>query len=400
MIAVTLEGVISLRFMRWSSLFIALVTLPLRVVAAQSAIRHPTPENLRLETTVPSVSQKDTVSGLDRLDRVARDLRRAARVDSIGRLDGSPDDAIGMIMDIDVDSSSRVFILDRAFQMVRVFDADGSPSFTVGRSGSGPLEFRSVVALWLEGSSLFTVDAVLGLKRIEFDKQGVPRLGSVVRLDGGVNAACGRGEQVVTLAPSVDAKAKTRPDGSEPYIRIHDTEGRTRHTFGSSYRSQVWLVRQVMSEGVVECASGGRIVEALSRLPFVRAYDRAGALKWSAKLSDYVVGTSLERGDSRGGRRIGVDPNDPRGSFTLRIRELTSGLVVVQVGLVTRESLLDRSLWSVIDTYLFDVETGRGVYVGSDLPLLGRLRGSRVYGFENDPFPRVVILRIQGAQQS
>lgn len=34
------------------------------------------------------------------------------------------------------------------------------------------------------------------------------------------------------------------------------------------------------------------------------------------------------------------------------VRELIPGLAVVQVGLMTRESLMDRSLWSTIETYL------------------------------------------------
>jgi hypothetical protein len=54
----------------------------------------------------------------------------------------------------------------------------------------------------------------------------------------------------------------------------------------------------------------------------------------------------------------------------------------------------NRVLWERLDTYLADVNTGKAMFVSARLPMLDEIRGSSVHGFDKDPYPRVIRLRI------
>ncbi|MCC6317126.1 MAG: hypothetical protein IT361_05480 [Gemmatimonadaceae bacterium] len=322
-----------------------------------------------------------------RLDAFARLLRAAKRVDSVGRLTGPVDEAIGMIMDVAVDSVGRTFVLDRAFSRIRIFDRSGKPSGFVGQSGAGPLDFRSPMEIWVNAGEVVVADLALGLKRIRFDSRGQPQLHRVIPPDGW--AMCQSRGQVISMGTGVRGGDTS---AAERLVRVRDSTGRVIRQFGAGYQARQALVRSVMNEGVVACTGGGDVVIALSRLPFVRGFRPDGSEAWVTRLSDFRVGVSRERVNERGQLAIGVDPDNPDGSFTMRARELSAGIVCVQVGLMTLRALTAKTLWERIDTYLIDAASGRSVFVASDLPTIGSVLGRRIYAFQNEPFPMVVIL--------
>ena len=362
---------------------------------AQLIATHPTPDNLRVGGVVQTVARKDTVTRHAELDRMARRLRRAERVGSVGEADGDDAVVIGNIMDVAVDPRGRVLVADAANQSIRVFAADGRPQFSVGQQGSGPLDFRLPVAIWAEASGeVVVVDAMLGAKYLSLADRRSARVNRIVKLDGAPTGACGARGMLFAYSPSLD-KAPGVAGGIERVIRMHDAQGKTVRTFGDSYRDSSALVRGMMSEGTVGCLPGGSVVAALSKLPYVHGFDASGTRRWSLRFTDFTIGRELQQLDRERRNSIGLDPKNPTASYTRRITPLGPQFAAVQIGLITPRSLRDRSIWSRIDTYVVDTQSGRAAFVSSTLPLLSQLRGEQLVGFENDPFPRVILMRLE-----
>ena len=357
---------------------------------AQRIAFHPTEENLRATGPVTMVSRSDTTAGIVALDRMALRLRRAVRSDSIGELDGDINTALGTIMDVAIDARGRIFVLDMAFQTIRVFGPDRKFLFNIGQKGSGPLDFQFAVALWPErADGIVVVDAVLGAKYLRVGDKGVTRLSRVVMPQGNPTGACGAVGVLHTYAP-----VKVGSSAEYAAISQYNRDGMFVRAFGDTYRAATPLVRDIMSEGIIGCMPDGTVTSSLSKLPFVRGYSSVGALKWTVRFKDFIIGKESEETDKDKRHSIGVDPNNPTRSYIRRITPLDSRFAAVQVALMTPKSLRDRSLWAQVDTYVVDVQSGRAAYASSRLPLLTAQSGERLVGFEGDPFPRVVFLQL------
>jgi len=65
----------------------------------------------------------------------------------------------GTITDFDVDTQGRIYVFDGQAKELRMFDADGTHSRTVGREGAGPGEFKGVIGMaWGADGNLWIVD--------------------------------------------------------------------------------------------------------------------------------------------------------------------------------------------------------------------------------------------------
>jgi len=356
----------------------------------QAALVHPDEKNLTRRKPTTTLSRADSVSTNPELNFLARRLRQAIRVDSIGDVDGDEASVLGTIMEVVVDSSGRVGVLDMAFQQLRIFSAAGRPAFIVGQKGSGPMDFRFAVAAWVQSAGDFVVvDAVLGAKQLSLRDRQSARLVRVTPLGADATGACGVGGSLVAYAPTTDP-ALTLTNTLHRY----DSTGRLVRSFGDGYRADSRLVTQMMSEGTVGCAPDGTVVAALSKLPFAQAFSEQGALRWTTRFSSFTIGRELEEVDDRKRRSIGIDPASPAHSYIRRIASIDRRFTAVQITLATLKSLRARESWARLDTYLLDNATGVGVFVSDRLPMLSGRSGDRVVGFENDPFPRVIFLRL------
>jgi hypothetical protein len=299
-----------------------------------------------------------------------------------------------MIADVAVDSRGRVFIVDLAFEKVRVFSPTGSPLFEIGRSGDGPLEFRSPMAIMLrDPDSVIVVDAAHGIKIFRSDASGRTSLLTHRGVNASTRDACAVGSEIAVLVSSAN-----REDPSSDFdhmIRVVPPSGTTR-SFGAGYRSSSQLVRYVLGEGAIGCIHNV-IVAGLSALPFVRAFRPDGHEQWVAQLDDFQIPRYLERINSRGQPAFGLDPEVPPSNAIRKVSALGARHVLVQTVLVTRQALQDRSMYSDVDTYLFDAANGQGVYVGKALPLVDAVASDVLYATSLSPFPRVVKFRLPPA---
>ncbi|MBL8997799.1 MAG: hypothetical protein JNL44_10835 [Gemmatimonadetes bacterium] len=362
--------------------------------SAQARVVHPTDEYLSSIRATSVISKDIAAAKGSSADAMAARLRRARRIDSIGTLDGPLETVFGTIADVAVAPSGAIYILDIANQLVRGFSPTGVPVIQLGRLGSGPPDLRTPLSIWTEGDSTVVVaDGVLGIKYFS----AKPRSSTptrVLRLGAPPIAACATGDHVVSVGTSGEPIGGSVKVGVEPLGSVTARSGELVRRFGESYPSENAMVRRSMSESVVACTPEGTIVTSLSKLPFVTGYRADGSPSWVARLKDFVVGRHVEEANSRGQRSIGIDDRDPRNSFVRRITPVGGSMVVVQVGLMTPESIRDRSIWSRIDSYVVDVRDGQGAFVSSTLPLLAAMRGERLVAFENDPYPRVVLIQV------
>ena len=78
----------------------------------------------------------------------------------IGTLDGEGPDQFGQIAALTTDPAGRIYVLDYMGQDIRVFEADGSYSHTIGGKGEGPGELTDAAGLnWGPEANLWVWDA-------------------------------------------------------------------------------------------------------------------------------------------------------------------------------------------------------------------------------------------------
>lgn len=369
-----------------------LAPLPVGVLHGQARILHPSRESLRRSDIAKEVSRSDLKAQSASLNRVASRLRTAKVSARIGTLDGPPETVLGLLSDVAVSSDGNVFALDLANQFVRVFDTSGAALGQIGRSGSGPHEFRTPLFLDIPSQgSMRVVDAVLGVKTFQVRNGRAEGNPSIVPLKVAPLGGCLSGESLFALAPTSGAGKRTTGDTEPVAVKIDLRAGEERW-FGDSYPSSTPLVRRIMSEGTIACLRSGRSVLALSKLPFVTVFDEAGQPQGTVRLSDFEIGYSAERVNSRGQAAIGLDPGTQRFSYVQRIVPLDASVVAVQVAQYVVERRPGAFPEASIDTYLLDTSTMDAVYVSNGLPYLVNADGGEVWGFINSPYPQVLKL--------
>lgn len=358
-------------------------------LAAQNEIRHPDADNLRDPPGTRYLSRADTLSPSTTLMALARRMRDLTTA-PFGEAE------FGRIADVVV-RDGKVAVADQGFHQVAVLDSTGANPIVIGQYGSGPLDFRSLVAVELRSSSeLLTYDAVLGLKTIGIANQAAPRLHRIVPPRVSALSACLHTRLPILLAPSALMPGAAQVDGAtEPLLMAVDSSGTPVRRFGESYKSVNPLVRRMMSEAVIGCSSREDVVLGYVSLPYVRVYGADGRLKHTLRLRDFVQAVSLERRDSQGRNSIGIDPNTREFSQVRRVVEVAAEILAVQV--LTLRAAARRGIVPVrTDTYLVSATSGEAVYVGDHLPLLAASDGFPTVGYVDDPEPALLRLVPRG----
>lgn len=346
---------------------------------------HPTADNLAVDARAVSRVR----AGAKRSGTLQRFLARFSGLRTVRQLgveDGDESEVIGAVESAALDGRGRVLVLDRAFQNVRVFDGERAQAMVIGRKGSGPLDLRAAFSIWPVGRSGFAVaDGVLGVKYISAPARDSVRLERIVPVRADITAGCGIGQAAaVYRTPSEDV----------PVVAILGESGTVLRAFGSPYKSDVPLVRTIMSEGVMGCSADGRIAYALNFLPFVHIYQESGAKLWSFRFSDFRQGFQEERQRSDGRRSIGLAENTKEFSSIARVTGAGDGLFLVQVAHHSVASRRLRNEFARLDTYVIDANSGEAELLSEKLPLVAQVSGRTIVTFSNDPFPRVTLMQI------
>lgn len=354
------------------------------LVHAQSEVRHPDAENLRDRAGTRYLARADSVTAAPELMALVRRLR-SLRSQPVGTAE------YGRIVDVSV-RHGVVAVVDQGFYEVTLIDTASWTPTVIGQQGSGPLDFRTLIAVDVQARDRLQVfDMVLGLKTLAFGGMTAPRAVSVVPPRVAVWAACLRQRTPVVIAPS--AMMPGSPDAAgevEPLLAVLDSVGSPSSRFGDSYRSPNPLTRRMMSAAVMGCSTRGDVAIGFVSLPFVRVFAADGQLRHNIRLRDYTQGWSVERRDANGRLSIGLAAGTREASQSRRIVEVAPDIFAVQVATlrVERGSIATARL----DTYLVSAQSGEGVFVGDHLPYLAASDGVPSFGFRDEPEPVLVRL--------
>jgi hypothetical protein len=342
---------------------------------------HPTRENLPdRRSLAASVRMRDGAGGDAGLGRLARSLRDARPLWTLGTMDGDEATVFGHVEDIVAGEDGRLFVLDSRFNNIRVYDAAARPLAVFGRPGRGPEEFMAPEALKRDsGGRLVVADRHNRIKIFEPND-------ATFRSSGSISVPFVP-EDFCLLDDRIFVQGVRRDGG---VIHSFTEAGDSVLSFGPAYRTGNWLVRNQLSDGPIACSpEGGTVVMMFKYLPVVYGYSADGRLKWVTELADFHPITITEDVDGQGRPEVGFEPRPDGHDIAESLLAVPGGAVLVQTARHTPESLRQRRDFAELRTYLLSASTGQGIYVGSGLPRIRAVAAGRAYAAVNDPFPQV-----------
>jgi hypothetical protein len=355
-------------------------------VVADAQILHPTKENMNVAAN-HVLRYGDALPVGHRLTAAAQRIRSAVIERKVGTEDGDAVEVLGNVAAAVEDSEGRVIVLDRSFQNLRIIDRNPAKSFVLGRKGSGPLDFRSPMSMWLTKDGTVSVaDAVVGVKRIAVETLQSARLISTLKVSGDITSACQSESGVATFRVS---RTET------PLVEVRAANGQLRAAFGQPYEASSSLTRVIMSEGTIGCSNDQSYLLSLSSMPFIHGYDSRGKKLWTSRLQEFAIGMQEETADKSGRHSIGLLAGTKSFSNVLALIPFEESLMIVQVAQHTDKSLRARRDFESLDTYVVDARDGQGLHVSSKLPRITSARRGGFVATVNDPYPQVMLFRTE-----
>lgn len=356
-----------------------------------SEVTHPTRENLPSRRAflvrADSVPTGMTPGALSEWRRARAALLHARTVASIGRLGtdaGSDDDpqVFGRIADVEIADDGRVYVLDRQFREVRIFDFSGQFVDAFGQAGAGPNEFRDPTGLeLLDNDRVAVADRGAELK-IFAPSDGQYEHETTVTLGFVPEGLCSNRHRVF-LAAGHDASGTILHEASV-------SSDRPFRSFGRGYQSDNWLVRNQLSDGRIACLGDPlRIVFAFEMLPVARAYlaDEPGP-SWEVGVEGYAQMEITEQLSS-GGPAVRFSSVGTRDGL-VAVRAVTPRHVLLQYYRGNPEEASDGPAEIETRSYLVDAETGRGALIDA-LPLIAAAHAERQVAIWELPYPRMEL---------
>lgn len=353
-------------------------TILLLLLATPAAAQrvHPTPENLSHPTTAV-IRRADTLSGDAATDALARRLRALRPVHRIGGEDATGGADFGRIADVTVDRVGRIIVLDEQDKSVSRWTTEGRAAGRFGRSGGGPLEFHSPTGLLVQDDGTVVVlDRALGLRRFAWDSAA--RYLDAWQAGRTYEDACASGNEIVAL----------RWHDDRTVAQVIGPRGERVRGFGLEYRSDVELTNRLLSGGRLGCLHRGKVATTNIILPYVWIWDREGRSVAVTGLGEFSpMGVTEEEN----GLTYRLPPEGYEA--VRRIVSVGADHFLVQLFFQTLESSRERAEYQELRSYLISSVTGRGVYLGTALPVIASAPWPHLIGWRNDPVPEVVILR-------
>ena len=311
----------------------------------------------------------------------------------IGVLDGDRNRIFGQIEDVDVDSDGNIVVLDRRSYAVSWFASDGRFLGVVGREGSGPEEFGGSGP---EGMAVGPNNLVYVLDAPErrvlvFALSGngpvAVRTLSVVPVFAGDICIRGRGSdaQIVLLGQVPHATA------TSPLVHVFSLDGARVSSFGPAVQelldatlpAAMWrTLEHINNRGHLSCASS-RVAITSERLGIVRAYSALGDIDRQVRLDNFAPVKWTIEGR---GVRMGMDPDLGRANTISAVAALSDETVLLTLHEASSTDWLGR-----LSLIVANLENGEHSASHPEGLIATKVVGGRLYGYVNDPFPRVVV---------
>lgn len=309
------------------------------------------------------VTRKDTAEETSPL-RFETTFDEAHLVGTIGTLDGPPATLIGELVGVLIDNRDRIYFLDAAYKEIRAFTHEGRFLSAAGRSGSGPGEFRDPRALGFApgGEELLVGDLGRQFHRFRFEDEALRHVETKRVEEFTPTAMCPLGDRLLLHGPVYQ---------DDEAFHFLAAEGTIERSFGAVYRSPHAMINYLLSEGRLACSATGDIFAFAPRsvLGEARGYGADGVLRWITEIEPF---RPVDLADDGRGYRVTLPPEGFH-----RVESLTlvpPDRVLLQVGLAVpvweEDGSSMRPEVAELHSYLLDIHTGAGAYLGDRLPMV------------------------------
>lgn len=357
---------------------------------------HPDPRYLDRPAGVPVLTlSRDAASAKATAIELRRRFKGARPMATLGQASGSPEAVFGKVLGAAFDSRGRLFVLDGAFDEVRVFEPDGRYVTTVGGQGEGPGELSRPAGMTVRDDRLLVGEQSFEIEIYGIGDDAVRYRRTVRTKSVPIHDLCATDAGFIVQGERFDPSL-TEP--GLPLVHVLDEEGAVRRSFGALYDSPSPLVNHRFADDWMRCVPGqDRVVLApKAGLGEVRSYSFAGELRWIAEIEGFLSPRILGYGE---GRSTTYRTELPSEGFDVieSIQQVDARDMLVQVGRAVLDARTRTPQVESVRSYLIDVDTGRGDYLGDDLPVVIAADGRRFAALETvddapEPFPRVHIL--------
>ena len=351
----------------------------------QERLVHPLLDAIPGVSSSSDVAIRNRGSGSIRDDLpITRALLAATASMTLGVLEGDKHQMFGNIVDIKVDDDNNLYVLDSQYSEVRVYRADGTYLYAIGKAGQGPDEFAAPEGLEVDPDGrVFVADRYNGVK--VFARSGeMHELVETVPLPFEPQDICVRGNVI-------HIQASTAEDHSAIFRFTHS--GDALDSFGFAYNARSEMVRDIFTDGQIVCMQQpSTVLYFPSRLPVAFGYSYAGQLRWITKETDFASLPVTEVIESSG--RVITSMNVENHTFdqVLSTVPLPTDQLIVQIAHFTPESVKaggDRV--AEVRTYVMSAHDGEAVFVGKSLPHVYTATRTRLYTARHFPFPQITV---------
>lgn len=223
---------------------------------------------------------------------LANALRTPTPALQLGQLDGDSPHVFGRIRDVGVLPNGDVFVLDDLMYEIRWFDSQGRHVAQSGRNGSGPGEFRSPAAMFVEETGVIhTYDRRNGRISVFQSINGALVHERDIRLDlTSVDDLCVMNGDYYFVTPN-DSSVVQRFDKNGKRIAAFGARPSLSNLLNTKLPSDPSLAASIAGSyngAMIYCDPVRQSVVLVYRqLPLVRAFTAAGGAVWETHLSDF-----------------------------------------------------------------------------------------------------------------
>lgn len=276
-----------------------------------------------------------------------------------------------------LDPQGRIVVLDEQDKSVTRWSAAGAALGRFGRGGGGPLEFVAPTGVVVQqDGTVIVLDRALGLRRFTWDS--TPHYRDTWLRGDSFDDLC--------TAPGGLVGARYQDDGT--IAQLIDATGTRTRGVGRAYQSPNAMAVRSLSRGTIGCLPNGTVAGATSVLPYIWIWDPNGATIATTRLEAFHP---ISVKEIQGGLQFGM----PEGGYDefRRMVPVGPGHFLVQLAFHDLQGSRDHAELTEVRSYLLSDRTGKGVFVGTSLPLIAAVNGATAVGWRNDPVPEIVILR-------
>jgi len=303
---------------------IAFIIVFWSITHAQSSIVHPTTENLYLNAPFNNhiISTKSLELFTDvtikeglfyRYDNKEYDNKEIVY---IGKEYGDEFEMFSRIDDVAIDGQERIYILDGAKQLIRVFDENGNFIQTVGKKGRGPGEFELAGSMAILNDSLLYVSNGYRIEKFQISDKEILFV-ETVNFNSRYSSFCIIGSKFFALEEVTFQKASNSINIA-PIQAFKLPALEKLYSFGRAYQSDNPMVVGRLSSGRLTCNVSENIVLYTNLIfPIIQGFSSIdGTMKWQFYIDGLKHVKVIEKVV---GGRLGLLYENPNGKIVERL---------------------------------------------------------------------------------